>query len=140
MLKLNPKLLQEAFPINKVEMFFDAEDHSNFLGFTWELISQGRVPVGLDTSDTDFNEIGKTGGEKTHKLTIDEMPTHDHNVTKNTNDNLVLMAQAQNKFGDAGTGTGSGWYWNRGIPKQGGNKSHNNLQPYIVMAFWKRIA
>ena len=50
------------------------------------------------------------------------------------------MAQAQNKFGDAGTGTGSGWYWNRGVPKQGGNKSHNNLQPYIVMAFWRRIA
>ena len=140
MLKLNPKLLQESFPINKVEVFFDDLDHSNFLGCTWEMVSQGRVPIGIDKSDTDFNTIGKTGGEKTHKLTIDEMPTHDHNVTKNTNDNLVLMAQAQNKFGDAGTGTGSGWYWNRGVPKQGGNKSHNNLQPYIVMAFWRRIA
>ncbi len=96
---------------------------------------KGKTVVGLDSSDTDFNTIGKTGGEKTHKLTIDEMPTHDHNITKNTNDNLVLMAQAQNKFGDAGTGTGAGWYWNRGVPKQGGNKSHNNLQPYIVLNY-----
>ena len=91
-----------------------------------------RVPVGLDSNDSDFDTLGKTGGEKTHKLTINEMPAHDHNVMKNTNDNLVLMAQAQNKFGDAGTGTGFGWYWNKGVPKQGGGQAHNNLQPYIV--------
>ena len=63
MLSLNPKLLQEPFPINKVEVFFDDLDHSNFLGYTWEMVSQGRFPVGLDTNDTDFNIIGKTGGE-----------------------------------------------------------------------------
>lgn len=101
---------------------------------------KGKTVVGLDSSDSDFNTLGKTGGEKTHKLTISEMPEHDHNVTKNTNDNLVLMAQAQNKFGDAGTGTGSGWYWNRGVPKQGGGQAHNNLQPYIVLNYIIKVS
>ena len=76
MFMLNPKLYEEAFPINKVEVFFDALDHSNFLGFKWQQVGKGRVPVGLDTSDSDFNTVGKMGGEKTHKLTIAEMPSH----------------------------------------------------------------
>ena len=36
---------------------------------------KGRVPVGLDGSDTDFNAIGKTGGEKTHTFSVYELPT-----------------------------------------------------------------
>lgn len=133
---LNPKLFAEAFPINKVEVFFDAEDHSNFLGFQWEKVSQGRIPIGLDTSDTDFNTIGKTGGEKEHTLTIDEMPQHEHKMF---------------------TGGGSAWTWttswsqNNGknswngmagnqMTLVGGNQAHNNMPPYIVMAFWRRIA
>lgn len=131
MLKLNPKLLQEAFPINKVEVFFDAEDHSNFLGFTWEMISQGRVPVGLDTSDTNFNEIGKTGGEKTHKLTIDEMPKHRHDM--NYGSSLGGDGSGYAFSGTVGSGPAAMFY-------AGSNQPHNNLQPYIVMAFWKRIA
>lgn len=38
---------------------------------------QGRVPVGL-SSENDFDELGKTGGEKSHTLTVDEMPSHTH--------------------------------------------------------------
>lgn len=37
-----------------------------------------RVPVGLDTNDSDFNVLGKTGGEKTHTLNISEMAPHNH--------------------------------------------------------------
>ena len=131
MCMLNGKLLANAFPINKVEVFFDDLDHSNFLGFTWEQVGSGKVPVGLDTSDTDFNTIGKTGGEKTHKLTVNEMPSHGHN------------------FGIY-TPNGSSGNWaiqynsNAGVrlstDNTGGGQAHNNLSPYIVMAFWKRIA
>lgn len=131
MLSLNPKLLQEAFPINKVEVFFDDLDHSDFLGYTWEIVSQGRFPVGLDTNDTDFNIIGKTGGEKTHKLTVSEMPSHKHNM----------------HYGSAAGGNGSGYVYSgtegtgaAAIVAAGGNQPHNNVPPYIVMAFWKRIA
>ena len=39
-----------------------------------------RIPVGKDSNDTDFNLLGNTGGEKTHTLTIQEMPSHNHPV------------------------------------------------------------
>lgn len=42
-------------------------------------IAQGRTLVGVNTSDNDFKTPEKTGGEKTHKLTISEMPRHSHN-------------------------------------------------------------
>ena len=42
-------------------------------------IAQGRCLVGVNTSDNDFKTPEKTGGEKTHKLTIAEMPSHSHN-------------------------------------------------------------
>lgn len=37
-----------------------------------------RVPVGYDSTDSDFNLLGKTGGEKTHALTSGEGPSHTH--------------------------------------------------------------
>ena len=45
---------------------------------------KGRVPVGLDSEDTDFNTLGKTGGEKTHKLKIDEK-TNKNNCDRRIN-------------------------------------------------------
>lgn len=37
---------------------------------------KGRTLVGIDDQDTDFNVVKKTGGEKTHTLTVSEMPRH----------------------------------------------------------------
>lgn len=57
---------------------------STYLGFgTWVLWGSGRVPVGVDTSQTEFNTVEKTGGEKTHKLTISEIASHPHTFTGN---------------------------------------------------------
>lgn len=131
MFMLNPKLLVEAFPINKVEVFFDALDHSNFLGFSWELIAEGKFPVGYDPNDTDYNQVGKTGGEKEHILTVEEMPKHRHNMN----------------YGDALGGNGTGYAYSGTIGSgpaamlpAGNDQPHENRPPYIVMAFWKRIA
>ena len=131
MFMLNPKLLAEAFPINKVEVFFDAEDHSNFLGFQWEMVSQGRIPIGLDTSDTDFNTIGKIGGEKEVTITIDQIPPHNHP--------LAVEGGSSAKWG-AKVQQGNTSNDNYAIGSTGGSQPHNNMPPYIVMAFWKRIA
>ena len=128
---LNPKLLAETFPINKVEVFFDALDHSNFLGFTWERIAEGKFPVGYDPDDTDYNQVGKNGGEKEHTLTIDEMPKHRHDMN----------------YGNAIGGDGSGYAYTSTLGfgpvvmrYSGNDQPHENRPPYIVMAFWKRIA
>lgn len=39
---------------------------------------KGRVPVGLDSGQTEFDALGETGGTKTHTLTESEMPSHTH--------------------------------------------------------------
>lgn len=132
---LNPKLLVEAFPINKVEVFFDALDHSNFLGFTWERIAEGKFPVGYDQNDTDYNQIGATGGEKKHTLTIDEMPKHSHDI----NPGATTFAASGNYEPSQITG-GNRTYTNLSLAFSGKNQPHENRPPFIVMAFWKRIA
>jgi microcystin-dependent protein len=39
---------------------------------------KGRVPVGIDTAQAEFNVRGEIGGSKTHTLTSSEMPSHSH--------------------------------------------------------------
>lgn len=90
---------------------------------------KGKVPVGLNSSDTDFDILGKTGGEKSHKLTINEMPAHSHLL--------------DDYFEGAGGTTGvwairsianlSGF--KHGTESKGGDQAHNNLQPYIVLNY-----
>ncbi len=54
-----------------------------YLGFgTWVLWGQGRVPVGVNTSDSSFNTAEKKGGSKTHAITSSEMPAHNHSIPK----------------------------------------------------------
>lgn len=53
-------------------------DIENKFGGTWEVFGAGRVLIGVDSSDTDFNTVNTTGGEKVHTLTINETPKHTH--------------------------------------------------------------
>lgn len=45
---------------------------------------KGRIPVGRDAGQTEFDALGETGGAKTHTLTTDEMPSHSHGASTNT--------------------------------------------------------
>ena len=80
-----------------------------------------------------------TGGEYTHKLTVNEMPSHKHGTPLNeyyasiTNTNTGFGAS---KVSNPMIGTQSGF----GTSNVGGDQSHNNIQPYIVVYFWRRTA
>ena len=55
---------------------------STYLGFgTWELWGSGKVPVGVDTSQTEFSTVEKSGGNKTVTLTTSQIPSHTHTFT-----------------------------------------------------------
>lgn len=99
-----------------------------------------RVPVGKWASDSDFANLGQMGGEKRHQLTLSEMPIHSHDIGAKNNPEW--------KVGDT-TGIGGTWEHAHVLNTQasfsqphnstlyeamanGGNQSHNNLQPYIV--------
>lgn len=94
----------------------------------------GRTPVGLNASDSDFNTIGKTGGEKTHTLTQSELAAHRHGFQGGA----ALFTQP-----DQGVkGLGSGGLWVEGVgaipttsTDGGANQPHNNMQPYMVLNY-----
>lgn len=108
------------------------ENPSTIYGGTWVAWGKGQVPVGVDTSDSDFNTVEKTGGEKEHTLTVDEMPSHKHDFGQQfaTTSNL---SGTYGYYMIAGTQTDV-------IKNTGGNQPHNNLQPYITCYMWKRTA
>ncbi len=130
--KLATDALELAYPVGSIYMNATvATNPGTLLGFgTWAAFGAGRVPVGIDASDTDFDTVEETGGAKTHTLTIAEMPSHNHGATSGQDD------QFGNHF-DATTQTNNGTIYTQNT---GGGGSHNNLQPYIVVYMWKRTA
>ena len=76
---------KKKYPIGKIIFSTENTNPADYLGFgTWEAWGKGKVPVGVDVSQTEFNAPNKTGGEKTHVLTSSEMPTHNHNFSATT--------------------------------------------------------
>lgn len=120
------------YPVGSIYMSVNNTNPSTFFGGTWVSWGAGRVPVGVDTNDTDFATVEKTGGEKTHTLTVSEMPSHKHTVeaigTGTTQQELTAF--------NAGHKTGVDGY--AGTDFTGGGQAHNNLQPFITCYMWKR--
>ena len=129
-------ILNMIYPVGSIFMsatLATAAAVESALGGTWVAWGAGRVPVGVDTSDTDFDTAEETGGEKTHTLTTSEMPSHTHNVYGRTGSTAAGSDcyQGRNWNGTAvTTSTGSA----------GGGGAHNNLQPYITCYMYKRTA
>lgn len=58
--------LNEPFPVGSIFISAVATDPATLLGYgTWSAIGAGRVLVGLNSGDTDFDALGETGGAKT---------------------------------------------------------------------------
>ena len=131
-------LYNAIFPVGQIVIKGDNEDYSNWLGFTWERTAVGKVLVGIDSTDTDFNTIGKTGGKKTHTLTVDEMPSHNHYLYNAAGGSTQFQPYAAKDNGTTGSTATNGYATSTGI--SGSSQPHNNLQPYQVVAYWKRIA
>lgn len=125
---------QLMHPVGSIYMTTVETNPSEIFGFgTWELWGAGRVPVGVDTTQTEFNVVEKTGGAKTHILTINEMPSHNHNIRAGEEGTEV-----HNEFGPIST-SNKNKYQILSL-YSGGNQPHNNLQPYITCYMFKRTA
>ena len=129
-------LYNAIFPVGQIVIKGDNEDYTNWLGFTWERTAVGKVLVGYDSNDSDFNSIGKTGGEKTHTLSVPEMPRHAHYIASNLTNNPPGGIDRAIMYGVPESVEPT----NYSSESTGNNQPHNNLQPYQVVAYWKRIA
>ena len=73
------------FPVGAIYMSTNSANPSTFwTGTTWQAFATGKTIVGIDTSDTDFNSVNKTGGSKEVVLTVPNLPSHNHTVGDNT--------------------------------------------------------
>jgi len=137
-------LLSVVYPIGAIYMSVNNVNPSTLFGGTWVAWGTGRVPVGVDTAQAEFNTVERAGGAKTHTLSIGQMPRHGHRLTR------PPWYSADTKHGSAGsifhqqsTTTqfavdGDGRAPN--LETTGSGEAHNNLQPYITCFMWKRTA
>ena len=104
-------------------------------GTTWTAFGAGKVLVGVDSSDTDFDTVEETGGAKTdsHTLTTDEIPSHRHQISHTNQGDafggtpaVSVQSGSPNKYTEY-TGGGSA-------------HTHDIVQPYITVYMWKRTA
>ena len=136
----------DAYPIGSIYMnASNSANPASLLGFgTWVSFGSGRVLTGLDSSQSEFNSIGETGGAKTsaHTLTKAQLPNFggtlsvdgwvhgngdftDDSTTANYTDNTSATRTGKTTTLSVGSGN---------------SHSHSTLQPYIVVYMWKRTA
>lgn len=120
------------YPVGFVITLGVATNPNTLFGFgTWTAIA-GKVIVGIDAGQSEFDTLDETGGAKTHTLAESEIPAHTHSVA--AKDNGIANAGAGNAI-SSNVSSGS-----ITSGSTGGGGAHNNLQPYIVKYVWQRTA
>ena len=115
-------------------------DPATAWGGTWRKTADGRCLIGANST----YPLGSTGGEEAHVLGNDEMPSHDHDLS-----DWAMSWKMTGSKGEVNLGvsaTSEAWTNNRGYFKSrntkpaGASKAHNNMQPYLAVYIWERIA
>lgn len=93
---------------------------------------RGRVAVGLDAAQAEFDALAKTGGAKTHILTEAELPAHTHGVlgySSKDDENFTGNTGRYNASDAPNTA------YDKPTLSTGGGGAHNNLQPYNTINY-----
>ena len=131
--------IANAYPVGSIYMnCSNATNPGTLLGFgTWSSFGAGRVLIGIDSSDSDFDTAEETGGSKTHTLTEAQLPSHRHQVGSNDSGTGTGGAAGNMELvRDAGDGNGP----SVNSSFTGSGQAHTIVQPYIVVYMWKRTA
>ena len=122
-------VLKAVYPVGSIYMSVNSTSPQTLFGGTWVQLKD-RFLLGAGSTYSN----GSTGGSATHKLTIDEMPAHTHEIgsvypfTAGGNLPFLPYTNTATKYNDWGTHI------------RGGDKAHNNMPPYLVVYMWKRTA
>lgn len=158
--------IKTMYPVGSIYMSVNATNPSAYFGGTWVAWGAGRVPVGINTADGNFNTVEKTGGAATVALSAAQMPAHTHGVgtlaaasagahTHNLKNqkaawgvdgagNRVIVDATSGYTALTNKATASAGAHMHTISgstaSTGSGSAHSNLQPYIVCYMWKRTA
>lgn len=134
-------LLDKVYPIGSIYINVNDINPNGLIGGIWEKI-YGRFLLSVSNDYA----LGTEGGEANHTLTQYEMPSHTHRFSQDATGSTTgyaIVDQATNKS----TNTwgvhwenATGYYAANGyLYETGGNGSHNNMPPYLVVNMWKRV-
>lgn len=127
----------QNYKVGDIYITANSGDPSERLGYgTWQRFAEGRTLVGFSTSVSNSipewtKVIGSQFGAYDHKLTINEMPRHTHNMNFTTG-NITGNDRPATQNTSASSS-------NLEVAMTGGDASHNNVQPSLVVFFWKRL-
>lgn len=120
----------QIYPIGSIYMSINSTNPGTLFGGTWERIKDTFL---LASGDTYAN--GTTGGEATHTLTVNEMPSHNHSFKGNANVQ-VHDGSGTTKWPVFYNASSTQAYLNN----TGGGQAHNNMPPYLAVYVWKRVS
>ena len=151
--------MKKIYPVGSIYISTVSTNPATLFGFgTWEAMPAGHVLLaqGKSSWGTTYN-AGSTGGEATHRLTVGELPAHNHTASTNTTGNHTHQFQLYGPNGDTNRNFPSdydtNYARNKGTTLSAGNhshtininntgssQSHNNMQPYLTVYMWKRVS
>lgn len=129
-------IIDRVYPVGII-IDFAVETNPNTAvgcGTQWQRIADGRTLIASDAS----HPVGWAGGEAKHKLTAAEMPAHTHSSYM-WRDNYA-GTDTHGFLYTYKDGTTEGFVASGYIAAAGGNAAHNNMQPSLAVARWKRVA
>lgn len=149
------ELLAAVYPVGSIYVSALSTNPATLFGFgTWAAFGAGRMPVGYDAAQTEFNAGLKTGGAKTHTLVTAEMPVHTHVQNAHTH-TQTAHDHDMGQLWHVPSGTSAWVIASSGtVPTEsvaavnqsttptnqntGSGSAHNNLPPYITVYMWRR--
>lgn len=124
-------LLTYVYPVGSIYISTNNVSPATFLGGNWTQLKDRFL---LATGNT-FTP-GQTGGEISHTLTANEMPSHNHNTSASGRSTTISTGSGYSvAVADA---YGSQVAYKTG--STGGGQAHNNMPPYLAVYMWKRIS
>jgi microcystin-dependent protein len=147
----------DAWPVGSVFLSVVSTSPATLLGGgTWAAFGAGKMLVGRDGNDTDFDTAEETGGSKTVTLTAAQsgLPQHTHVQDAHTH-NFLPRSATTGGVSSIVTGTldtsstisgsnqphvQSATAVNQNAGPSNAAEAHSNMPPYIVVYMWKRTA
>jgi hypothetical protein len=124
--KIKGTIFDAIYPVGSVYIAYNHTNPSTLFGGTWERIENAFL-WGVDSK----GDIGNRGGEKTHTLTLGEIPAHNHGSV------YSHAADGDKQYA---------WYTTAGDKiaygsvNAGAGAAHNNMPPYVQVSIWRRTA
>ena len=124
---ITPLDIYNLYPVGSIYISVININPTTYFGGVWESFGDGRVLVGVDTSQTEFNKVMKTGGSK-------YLQEHSHAYTTPSYAGQNLWGLPSYQY------TWDTYQVKTQQTNVAGSGDSGNLQPYITVYMWRRIS